>query len=1195
MHLKVNWAKNCDIKNAIGTACFAFTFIITIISCNQKSGTLFKNISSSKSNIHFNNSIIENDSINPIEMEFLYNGGGVAIGDFNGDSLEDIYFTASMVSNKMYLNKGSLQFEDITKVANVAGEEKWFNGAAVIDINNDGKKDIYLCATVYKDAKRRANILYINQGNDKNGNPMFKDMAAEYGLADTSYSVQAAFLDYDKDGDLDIYLATTKLTARNIFTFSNKKDSLTTDADKLFRNDFNETLKHPVYTDVSKQAGIVGKGYALGISVGDVNQDGWPDIYVTNDFITNDHLWINNKNGTFTDKVNDCLKHTSQNAMGNDMVDINNDALPDLIAVDMNPEDNYRKQKNMPATNYAKYKNMLDKKYTVQYVRNTLQINQGATVKSKDSIGDPLFADVGYYAGVDATDWSWTPSIADFDNDGRRDILITNGYPKDVTDHDYLSYRKDNGFMVQQKKLLEQIPSIKIPNYAYKNTGQIKFENVTTQWGLETPSYSAGAAYADLDNDGDLDYVVSNINEQASVYENIISSKNSLSIIFKGNKKNIDGIGATVIAFYNNEKHLYEHYPWRGYLGTVGFTAHFGLDSLTKIDSIYVLWPNEKKQILKNVKANQNLVVSENDATENNFYNTDIINRNGLFSNSTIQHNFNFLHTEYDYIDFDVQKLMTHKLSAYGPAIAVADIDNNGTNDVYTSGAKGKSGSFMMQDLNGKFSTKDFFKNTDPYKKLNEEMGSLLIDVDSDGDADLLTCSGSNELKNGDSSFIDNLFINDGKGDFTEIKNALPQIAMSKDVLKAADFDKDGDIDLFMGSRSIPMEYPKPASGYIIRNDTKNGIVKFTDITKEVAPTLQNIGMISDALFSDFDNDGNVDLILCGEFMSITFLKNTNGNFIKNDTDLNNEIGLWNSITAVDIDNDGDMDYIAGNTGLNSFYKASKANPFQIYAADFDKNGSYDAIPFLYLKNNENKINQYPSFTRDDMVKQLIRVKGEFSTYKDFSNASLTDILKLEERKNALVVSANNLSSSIIKNNGAGKFEIMALPYQTQWSSVFGIVADDFNEDGLTDLLLTGNDYGIESATGQYDALNGLVLLGDGKFNFTAQSMLQSGITVPGNGKALAKIKVGNNYAIAATQNNGPAQLFELKTNSTLIVLAAEETTVYVFLKNGAVRKEEYYFGSTFLSQAGRFVNMNNTIAKIEIMNNKGNKRIILK
>ncbi len=1202
--LKNLFSKKYKYSNPLHTLFFQKKFYIPAAlimaavlfeTCSQKKDTLFILHAAAETNIYFNNSIAENDSINPIEMEFLYNGAGVALADFNGDGLPDIFFTGNMISNKMYLNKGNLKFEDVTEKAGVAGNKKWFNGAAVIDINNDGKKDIYLCATVYKDAARRANMLYINQGNDKNGHPSFKDMAAEYGLADTSFSVQAAFLDYDKDGDLDMYLATTKLTTRNIFTFSAGRDSGNSDFDKLYRNDFNETLHHPVFADVSRQAGITGRGYGLGLSVGDINMDGWPDIYVTNDFITSDQLWVNNKNGTFSNKVNECLKHTSQNAMGNDMADVNNDALPDLMAVDMNPEDNYRKQKNMAGTNYAKYKNMLYSKYAVQYVRNTLQINQGNRITNNDSTGYPLFAETGYYAGVDGTDWSWTPSLADFNNDGKRDILITNGYPKDVTDHDYISYRKDNGFMVKQKKLLEQIPEIKIPNYAFRNTGNIKFENATEAWGFNRPSYSTGAAYADLDNDGDLDYVVSNINDEAFVYENTSIKKeaNYLRIKFRGSEKNMDGIGATAIAFYNNEKHLYEHYPWRGYLSTVEFAAHFGLDTLKQIDSMLVIWPNGKKQLFKNVQANQTILAEEKNASENYFSPAGVTVNNSFFLNITQQTECNFLHREYDYIDFDIQKLLPHKLSEYGPALAVADVDGNGRDDIFVSGAKGIPGTFMLQNIDGKFSSKTLQNLAGPAQKPEEEMGSLLIDVDADGDADLITCSGSNEVKNGDSSFIDKLFINDGRGNFVELKNALPQIAVSKNVIKAADFDNDGDLDLFMGCRSIPMEYPTPASGYILRNDTKNGTIKFTDVTNDIAPQLENTGMISDALWSDFDNDGKTDLLLCGEFMPVTFFKNSHGKFTKITTAISNETGMWNSIAAVDADNDGDMDYVAGNAGLNSFYKGTAAQPFQIYAADYDKSGSYDALPFLYLKNNNGQINQYPCFTRDDVVKQLIRIKGEFPTYKDFAKASLQDILKPAEIKNSLVASANNFATCIIKNNGNGRFEMLPLPCQAQWSAVYGIIADDFNGDGLEDILLNGNDYGIETGTGQSDALNGLLLLGDGKFNFTPQTMMQAGITIPGNGRALVKLRAGNNYAFAASQNQGPLALFGLRNHGQIISLAANENTALLHFANGQVRKEEYFFGSSFLSQSAGFILMNDNIKKIEIINSSGEKRTV--
>ncbi len=1193
--IKMNW--NVAFIQKIGGRCIlSLIFLSMVLACNKPT-SLFKAVAASQSNINFANTIVENDSINPIDMEFLYNGGGVGIADFNNDSMPDIFFTGSMVNNALYLNKGNLKFEEVTTVSKVEGSGKWFNGVAIIDINNDGKKDIYLSASVYNEPARRANILYLNQGNDSKGIPIFKDMANEYGLADTSLSVQAAFLDYDKDGDLDMYLATTKLTSRNIFTFGgNNKDSSTTDYDKLYRNDWDEKLQHPFFTDVSKLAGIIGKGYGLGISVGDVNTDGWPDIYVTNDFISSDHLWINNKNGTFTNKINECFKHTSQNAMGNDMVDVNNDALVDVIAVDMNPEDNYRKQKNMAATNYAKYRNMVDKGYTVQYVRNTLQINQGKRVTNNDSIAAPLFSEVSYYAGIEGTDWSWTPSVADFDNDGNRDILITNGYPKDVTDHDYISYRKDKGYLMPRKELLKQIPEIKIANYAYKNKGQLQFENVSKAWGLDLPSYSTGAAYADLDYDGDLDYVVNNINEPAFVYENTTpkNTTNYFRIQFKGSNQNAEGIGATAIAWYNGVPHLYEHYPWRGYLSTVEFAAHFGLGTSLQIDSLLIKWGNGKQQFLKNIKANQVLTVAIENALDTTINNVDVINRNSLFTNTTSQYQFNFLHNEYDYADFDIQKLLPHKLSEYGPAMAVGDVDGNDKDDVYIGGPRWVSGTFMMQQNNGTFVQKKLLNISDPYKKHWEEMGCLLIDFDNDADLDLYLCSGGNEYKQGDSAYADKLYVNNGKGNFTELKNAIPQLWVSKNVLKAADFDKDGDVDLFIGSRNIPQAFPKKASGYILRNDTQNGRIKFTDVTKEIAAGLQNIGMITDALWSDYDNDGQVDLVLCGEFMPITFLKNNKGKFSIVDNEINNAKGLWNSIAAADIDNDGDIDYVVGNAGLNSFYKGTTERPYQVYAADFDKNGSYDAIPFLYLKNDQQKWNPYPALTRDDMVKQLIRVKGDFPTYKNFANASLNDILKKEERESALVATANYCNTAIVKNNGNDKFELISLPYQAQWSVVYGILVDDFNKDGAVDILLSGNDYGTETSTGQYDAMNGLLLLGNSKFDFVPQTMMQSGITIPDCGRGLVKFTVNNEYTIASSQNRGVMQLFGLRSADKTITLVPNETSALVYLKNGKIRKEEFYVGSTFLSQSAKIVTLNNQVNKIEIYNTKGEKRTIL-
>lgn len=1177
------------------TVLLFLSLLAAIYGCTNTPATLFVKVPAGKSNINFINTVTENDSINPLKMEFLYNGGGVAVGDFNNDSLPDLYFTASTSSNKLYLNKGKLRFEDITDAAKVTGEGNWSNGATVVDINNDGLEDIYVCTSIKQQAAQRTNLLYINQGPDKEGIPVFKDMAGEYGLADTSFSVQAVFFDYDKDGDLDMYLATTKLTSRNTYTFGNRKDSAGIDYDKLYRNDWNATVKHPVFTDVSQAAGIHEKGFGLGVTVSDLNNDGWPDIYVTNDFISSDHLYINNRNGGFSNEVKTSLKHTSQNAMGNDAADINNDGWSDLVAVDMNPEDNFRKQKNMGAANYAKYRNMVDFGYSLQFVRNTLQINQGTVNGPKDSVALPLFSDIAYYAGVAETDWSWTPSIADFDNDGWKDLLITNGYPKDVTDHDFMTYRNDNGYIVPEKTLLEQIPQIQVANYAYRNGPELRFQDVSAAWGLNDFSYSAGAAYADLDNDGDLDYIVNNTNSLASVYENKANSlagksRNWLGIRFLGDSLNRGGIGAKALVYSHGQEHMVENYPSRGYLSSVTQTAHFGLDSLGFADSIVILWPNGKTQRLGRTAANQTITVRASAAIEGKSIEKEF---KQLFASINDETGINFLHTEYDYVDFDHQKLLPHKLSEYGPALAVGDIDGNGLDDIFVSGPKGKSASFLLQQNNGRFLQKALQPIPDPTLKPWEETGVLLIDIDNDKDLDLYLCSGSNEFSKLNPAYQDQLFTNDGKGNFTEQSAVLPANLASKQVLKAADIDLDGDLDLFIGSRVIPKEFPSPASGFLYRNDTKDGRISFTDITASLAPELKDLGLISDAVWSDFDGDGKVDLVVCGEFMPVGFFRNTEGKFKRTATGVEQSLGLWNSITPTDVDNDGRTDYIVGNLGGNSFYKGTAEQPFSIYAADFDKNGSYDAIPFLFLKDKKGKLGEFPAFTRDDMIKQLLRTKKQFPNYSIFADAGLDSILTPEERKAAIKVSANNMYSAVLKNKGNGKFELIPLPYIAQWAPVYGVLAEDMDQDGFIDLLLNTNDLGTEVNTGQYDALNGLFLKGTGDGKFFPQSMQTSGWYIPSNGKAIVKFQYKNDCAIAVSQNRGALKVYRLNGKNALVRIAPSETRAELYLKNGRVRKEEFYPGNSFLSQSARILLANEKISRVKIYSGNGSSREI--
>jgi hypothetical protein len=953
-----------------------------LASC-AKSDTLLKKISSSHSNIHFNNEITESDTINSLDMEFLYNGGGVAAGDFNRDGLVDLYFTASQVSNKMYLNKGDLVFGDITEKAGVAGNGRWSNAASVVDINQDGWPDLYVCATIKRNPADRANLLYVNQGLNKEGIPFFKEMAKEYHLADTGLSVHAAFFDYDRDGDLDMYLVTTTLAQRNSTRFDGGSDeNKQALSDKLFRNEGSDSLGHPYYKDVSREAGILDEGYGLGIAIADINKDGWKDIYVTNDFFGSDLLYINNGDGTFNDKAKACFKHTSQNAMGNDIADINNDGLADIIAVDMNPEDNYRKKKNMNGLNYFVHESMKQQGLLQQYVRNTLQLNNGFHTIDTSSQLLPSFSDISFYAGVAETDWSWNPSLADFDNDGFKDLIITNGYPRDVTDRDFGNFRSKAYQIASKKDLLDQIPQIKIPNYAYRNTGQLQFENTTLDWGMDEASFSNGAVYADLDNDGDLDYVINNINEEAFIYQNKSEKFNKnyyLSIRFSGSGTNVKGIGTIAEIYYSGGKmQTMENSPYRGYLSTVEDNVHFGLGNAAQVDSVVIKWPDGKQQLLQNVKTNQTITVLYKDAKEV-VPSEEIGFSNALFVNSTKESGIDFRHTEFDFIDFNYQKLLPHKFSQYGPSIAVGDVDNNGLDDMFIGASASSTASFFLQQQGKKFIQKPLESYTGKDIRRPEMMGVLLFDADGDNDLDLYTCSGSNEFPPNGKNYQDQFYVNTGNGNFIHDTTAIPKNLTSKSCIKAIDFDNDGDLDLFVGGRVKPENYPVPVSSYIYRNDTKNGKIIFSDVTAQVAPFLQDIGMVCDIVWTDFDNDGWQDLILVGEWMPLTFLKNNKGSFtnITATTGVQNKTGWWTSITAGDFDNDGDMDYVAGNLGLNSFFKASDEEPVSIYAADFDGDQSYDAIPALYIKDKNGDRKEFPANVRDDMVKQMIGTRAK--------------------------------------------------------------------------------------------------------------------------------------------------------------------------------------------------------------------------
>lgn len=1182
--------------------------LLLVISCGKKP-SLFKLLSSSHTNIQFSNDIVESDSINVLSFENVYNGGGVGFGDFNNDNLQDIYFTGNMVSNKLYLNKGNLRFEDVTDLSRVSGDGRWCRGVSVVDINNDGLMDMYVSVSVKQNPAERQNLLYINTGVNSNGVPVFRESAAEYGLNDTTHSTMSAFFDYDNDGDLDVYLCVNQIIQGD---FPNRFRPRLTNGEhpstgRLYRNDWNDSLNHPFFTNVSAQAGILTEGYSHAVVIADINHDGWKDIYVTNDYLSQNVLYINNRNGTFTDRVAEVFKHTSANAMGCDIVDINNDGYSDIIELDMNPEDNYRKKMMLNANSYQTYQNSDYLGYQYQYVRNTLQLNRGPRVTEKDSMPQPAFSEIAFFAGIAETDWSWTPLVSDFDNDGFRDLIVTNGFPRDVTDHDFVAFRKEAFSVASTDQLLAQIPEVKVHNYAYKNTGQLRFVDVTDSWGLQTPSFSNGAASADLDNDGDMDFVVNNINDKAMVYENTLmddtepQKNHFLNISLKGHSLNRNGIGAWIRIFYGKDMQAWEHTPYRGYLSSAPMIVHFGLGDTKLVDSAVVNWPDGSTQTIKNIQPDKTLNVDIKDAVQTGSITSEQAAETVLPSMADIssQAGISYLHQEKDYIDFNIQKLLPHKFSESGPALAVADFDGNKLDDIVVGGSYGNSGDLFLQQPSGNFVKKQLIPGASEFNKQWEDAGILLFDADNDRDIDIYIASGGYENAANSGAYSDRLYINDGKANFRIDTSGLPTNLTSKSCVRAADFDKDGDLDLFVGGRVEPWNYPRPVKSCIYRNDSKDGKIVFTDISASVAPFLDKIGLVTDAVWSDFDSDGWLDIVLTGEWMPVTFLRNEKGNFrnLNEASGIQDNTGWWRSILPGDFDNDGDIDYIAANLGLNSFYRASHQYPVRIYAKDFDNNGSYDAVPSLYLpttlENPERK--EFPAQTRDDMVKQMIGFRAKFQNYKLYASATMDKMFTSEEMKDALVLSTNNLSHCMIRNLGNGKFELLPLPTEAQFSCINGMVTEDIDGDGNLDILATGNDYGTEVSVGRYDACNGIVMKGDGKGGFRICSIRESGWYIPGNGRALVKL-TGKNQRVwmAASENRGPLRLFEVKRDFRPIPLDANDNYVVLTTREGKQQRREIGYGASYLSQSARTIHFDSSAYKsVEIVNTTGQKRKI--
>ncbi len=1165
--------------------------------------TLFQLLPPSRTGITFCNKISENDSLNILNQANIYNGGGVGIGDFNNDGLPDIFLSGNMVSSKLYLNRCGLRFEDVTDRAGVAGLGHWCTGATVVDINADGLPDLYVSASFRNDPELRTNLLYINKGPDTNGIPIFVESAKQYGIADTGFSTIGVFFDFDHDGDLDLYVVTNQLNdPKTPIRFRPKvSDGSALDNDRLYRNNGNGS-----FTNVTKEAGILIEGWGHAACISDFNQDGWPDIYVSNDFVSNDLLYINNHDGTFTNRLSEYFGHTGWNAMGTDVIDINNDGLPDLFSLEMLPENNLRKKRMLSGNEYYNYFNSQRFGYTPQYVRNALQLNRGMSPE-----GHPVYSEIGFMAGVYETDWSWCPLVADFDNDGYRDIVITNGLPRDVTDLDYVAYNNGQGGGAAKLnlKMVDSLPIVRLPGYSFRNEGGYQFTNTSRDWGFTHPSFSNGAAYADLDNDGDLDLVINNVDDNAFVYENTLYSAGAggsagagasgsaphwLSVILRGEDANRDGIGATIRIYYDGGKQqLYEHQPTRGYMSTDDYRAHFGLGAVTTLDSLRVRWPDGRTQLLTNIAADKTLTVRHSDAA--GYYpSSSPAPAHPLFHDIARQYGIRFKHEEKDVIDYNIQPAIPHKLSQYGPGIAVGDIDNNGYEDFYIGASVGHEGVFFLQDAKGIF-TLDSSRIAVDDGHPGEDMGALFFDADGDGDPDLYVVSGSYELQPGQPSAQDILYFNDGQGHFTPRFANLPKMFSNGSCVRAMDIDGDGDLDLFVGGRVVSGAYPTAPQSYLLENHSGS----FFDVTRKWCPELQHIGMVTDALWSDFDGDGRPDLVLTGEWMAPTFLHNTGSSLVNvtESTGIGGHTGWWNSLVAGDFDNDGDIDYIAGNLGLNSSYKATPKEPMYCFAKDLDDNGLLDAMVFCYMRAEDGSRKPFPMTAKDDMISQMIGIRKKYPSYKAYGLATMDDLYGPTEKANALSFRATDMASSYIENLGGGRFAIHALPAEAQFAPVNGMVAEDLDGDGNLDLLLVGNDYGMDPYSGRHDASMGLYMKGNGHGSFTPLSIAASGFYVRGDGKAIARVHTARNEDIyIATRNQD--SLAALGTAAGIsaarwVDLRATDFSADLVFRDGHRRHTEFYYGSTYLSQSSRKLAVPAGVVSITITDFSGHHRQI--
>ncbi|GAB3757337.1 VCBS repeat-containing protein [Spirosoma pomorum] len=1101
--------------------------ILGLVSCKSDPEPLFLELPASQTGIDFANHILDKKNFNIFNYRNFYNGGGVAIGDVNNDGLPDVFFTSNFEENKLYLNRtkpgtSDLKFEDVTKQAGIVGKKFWSTGVTFADVNGDGRLDIYVCNSGSRDA--RGNQLYINQGS-KNGIPTFTEQAAAYGLVDGGFSTHAAFFDYDRDGDLDMYLLNNSFTPMDRLGYANLRETRDKlGGDKLFRNNgTNADGTAKPFTDVSAEAGIYGSliGFGLGITIGDVNNDNWPDIYISNDFYERDYLYINQKNGTFKEEIEQYMGHVSLASMGADIADVNNDGNLDIFVTDMLPGDDYRLKTTTAFDSYELGQLKESRDFYYQDSRNMFHLNNG----------NGTFSEIGRMTGTSATDWSWGALLFDMDMDGRKDVFVANGIVKDLTDQDYVSFLADNPDLqamidgtkkFDYKEYVNKMGSRPLPNYAFRNLGNgMQFENKAAEWGLAAPSFSNGSAYGDLDNDGDLDLIVNNNEAPASIYKNTsveVNHKHFLRVGLDGYAQNKNAIGAKVYVHQGKETQYLQQMPNRGFQSSVDLTLVFGLDNNATIDSVTVIWPDDKKQTIKQPKADGTLKLSYKNASQRAVFTDQSKVEPDFFKDISATAKLDYVHRENDFVDYNRDGLLKQMLSREGPALAFGDVNGDGLDDVFLGGAVNMPRSLYTQKPDGTFSLwKQPFLLDALY---TEDVAATFFDADGDKDLDLYVATGGNEFAD-NTALADRLYRNDGKGNFTWDKT-LPRTLENNSCVAAADFDRDGDLDLFVGGRMVASEYGKNPDQVLLVNDGKGN---FRKATAELMPFSKEIGMVKDAVWADVDKDSYPDLVLVGDWMPITILKNKGGKGFER---LENEVlakssGWWNSIRAADLDQDGDVDFVVGNLGLNSHLIASQDQPAHLYGNDFDRNGTYEQVMTCFRPGADGEKRECVVVQKADLQKRIPSIKTKYIKYTDYAKASFEDIFSEQQRQGMDVKTANTAETSILINNGDGTFAIKALPIQAQTSPIHAILTGDYNKDGKTDVLLAGNFFDVLTEVGRYDANYGLLLLGDGKLNFRATDPKKSGFFVKGQVRRMVQLKQGQ---LILAKNNSQAQVF---------------------------------------------------------------------